>query len=392
MAFSDGRRVEDNGPSTPLTLDNRPKQPITQSQYGYTPEGGYFVPSKLAGYGTEGFGQAWDSYLNLQNKSHVYDPNVASKDLSNYARIFQEQFNDAVGRDPTNQEYDRFYRDIVAPQGSFPGGSFPGIPQLMDLTRNFVLNSYGGLASKEKQAKIATDAQGKAGDINGVYQQLLGHGASQSELDHFGKMLASGELDPYELNQFVQQLPEYQQKQDAQFRSGLNDELGKYDQSVFDREKENVISRFSQAGRLNSPSLDYALTDLMGKISENRSNYLAQLSAQQYGGNKDSARADYQTTLSKMLEGQNYNRARTDQLSDFYRGRSNDIADYQTQRSAYMDYLKAMPQQQSGSGIGGAIGSVIGTGIGAYTGGPAGAQAGAKAGQSLGGIYDYYNQ
>lgn len=278
------------------------------------------------------------------------------------------------------------------------------------------------LAQVAEQEKNSPEALNKkyqegatqyGGQVGNVFQDLLKRGASQPELDHFGKMLASGQLDEYTLRQFVSQLPEYRQREDeaaaatratedTAAREQLASELGKYDQEAFSKAKENVISRYAQAGIQNSSALDFALTNLMGDIQKERSAYLADVARRDYEsnrgfrredylGNKDLLRQDYMTNLDRMFGSQDYARSRSDQLSDMMRGRSYNVADYTTQRNDLLNLLNEQRNQgQRRGGIGGLVGGLVGAGVGSMAG-PQGAMAGYNIGQGTGGIYDYLN-
>lgn len=228
--------------------------------------------------------------------------------------------------------------------------------------------------SPENLAKKAPD---QSGHVNEIFQQLLSRGASKDEVDYFGRMLASGEVTPYEVNQFVQQLPEYKTNQDKAFRSGLEQELSGYDDKAFNREKENILSRYTQAGIQNSSALDFAMTDALSKLAENRGGYLAQLSASQYGGNKDAARQDYQTSLSRLFDNQDYSRGRANQGLDYLTQRADQGVDYQRQRDDYLSYLNSQPKRQGngllGSSLAGAGALAPLGGYGALAGGALGA-------------------
>src|SRR5574340_323245 len=67
--------------------------------------------------------------------------------------------------------------------------------------------------------------------VNQLFQSTLGRAPSQDELSHYGTLLASGQADPYQLSQFLQSLPEYQNAQDTKFRQGLDTELQQSDQA-----------------------------------------------------------------------------------------------------------------------------------------------------------------
>lgn len=314
--------------------------------------------------------------------SYQGDLKTRQSDEQHYAWL---AFNKFFGREPTDPELAQAtaaYRSGDANRPNVQGGD-AFVAQMFQNENNTPDKMYA-----REQEELLKKAPEKYGDVDAIYQELYKRGASQGELDHFGKMLASGEVDPYELRQFVMAQPEYQAGEDKKFRGELAEELGGYEQDVFDKEKENVISRFAKAGRLNSSSLDYALTDLMGKISQERSKYLATVSANQYEGNKDAAREDYRIGLERMFGREDYGRTRADQLEDMLTKRSWEIGDYATEAEAYE---RAMRNARGGGGMGKGIGALAGGAIGSFWG-PAGAQAGMGVGGAGGGLFDYYNQ
>jgi hypothetical protein len=104
-----------------------------------------------------------------------------------------------------------------------------------------------------------------------------------------------------------------------------------------------VISRFASAGRLGSSALDFALTDLMGKVAEKRQGFLANLSANQYQGNKESARADYGNVLNGMQDTTSYER----DLNNTYRTRGWNVQDYNTQKQDWQEALRNAQKKPS---------------------------------------------
>lgn len=254
------------------------------------------------------------------------------------------------------------------------------------------------MAEREKNSPqaLSKKAPEHYGAVDKTVSDFLQRSATPEERDHFGAMLARGEITSYDLQQFIKAQPEYQTTQDKQFRSGLNEELVGYDTDFFNKAKENVISRFAKnqpgASLTNNPSLDYALTELMGNISKERSKYLAGLSADQYRGNKGAAREDYRTNLDRMFGGQDYTRARSDQMYDYARGRADNAYDYVTQRNDYMEYLNRMKGGRGKDPWGQMGGGLLGAGIGGAMGGPAGAQAGYQIGSGAGSMFDYWNR
>lgn len=281
-----------------------------------------------------------------------------------------DTFSQMLGRAPTSSEFAQIMPYFRGPGGADTGRS--AVAQFAERYKN----------SPEALGKRAPEQYGKVGD---VFQDLLKRGASQDELDYFGRALATGEITPYEVRQFVQQMPEYRTEQDKQFRSGLASELEGYDTSFFNKAKEDVISRFSQntGGAGRSSALDFALTNLMGDIAKERGKYLSGISAQQYGGNKEAAREDYRGTMDRYMGDLSYNRQRGDQYMDALRDRSWNARDYEIQRD---DYARMLGQGggRRGGGMGGAFGPLLGAGIGALGGGLVSGGMGAGAGAQLG--------
>lgn len=293
------------------------------------------------------------------------------------ANIYREASN-LLGRDLTQNEFARF-----APY--FGTGS----PRDIENGRA-ALAAFAEQEAKSPQALQAKSGQ-YSGDVNSIFNDLLKRGASQEEINHFGGLLASGEVDPYTLRQFVQQLPEYTSARDQESRSRLNDELSQYDQQFFSKGKEDVISRYAKAGIQNSPSLDFALTNLMGDIQKERSAYLSKLAREDYSKGRDVQRDDYLTSLNRMFGEQDYGRQKGDAYSNLLLNRSFNSQDYQRQQDDLMRLLSNQPRQKRG-GAGQLIGGLAGAGIGyGLTRSPQGAQAGYSIGSGVGGGYDYLN-
>lgn len=177
--------------------------------------------------------------------------------------------------------------------------------------------------------------------VNQMVQQLLGRPASQDELTHYGTILASGQADAYTVGQFIQSLPEYQNAQDTKFRQGLDQQLQDSDLNFFNRAKGSIAERYALMGRATSPAVDVAMTDLAAQLSEKRQNYLAQLSAGQYGGNKAAALGQYESNRQNLVDRSN---ASTNANYGAYTGnvnRFNNLQDYNTQA---MNWQNAMEQ------------------------------------------------
>jgi hypothetical protein len=287
----------------------------------------------------------------------------------------QNVFNsiaDALGRIPSEDEY---------------ANLLPIWRQDADLGRQAVSNY-----KKTSPDYLKAKAGEYSGDVGGVFQSLLNRGATQAELQHFGQLMATGEVDPYEIEQFVKSGTEYQTKQDTAFRSGLNTELQAAEAPETARQRENILSRYASMGRTGSSALDFAITDMLGKVAEKRQGFLANLSASQYGSNKATARSDYETSLGDYMKNWEAEKSK----GPSYLNRAWNIGDYNRQSQDYANWVNS---QKRKSGLGGGIGSLVGAGVGALgaglvTGGmgaPAGAALGASLGGGGGGLYDYFN-
>jgi hypothetical protein len=209
-------------------------------------------------------------------------------------------------------------------------------------------NAYlAELAEQYKKSPEYLDKQAGqySGQVGEMVKSLLGRDAKQDELDYYGKYLARG-MDPFELRKQLEGSQEYQGAQDKSFREGLASELEGYDTSFFNKAKEGVLSRFSKAGGGvgQSSALDFALTDLMGQIAEKRGSYLAGISSQQYGGNKENARNDYQAGMNRYFQDQDYDRNKRDAELGYYRSRSDADSDYTRQKNDYYDMIARSKQ------------------------------------------------
>lgn len=243
-------------------------------------------------------------------ESSQTDPNRGvyawGDDANRTYQLAYNSFKELFGRAPTQNEFN-------SAMGAFQGANsaINGRAYLAQLQNQYKQNPF--LDPSNPQAN--RNPQDIQGEIAGQFRTILGRDATADELQHFSQAIQSGQTDAYGISSFLKQQPEYTNAQDKQFRSGLNDELAGYDQQSFDRQKNDVYSDYASRGLGQSSSLDYALTDLMGKLSENRGKYLSGLSAQQYGGNKDLAIGGYKNTLDQLYNQNQQQRGQNSQYA-----------------------------------------------------------------------------
>lgn len=295
-------------------------------------------------------------------------------------------FTKEFGRNPTQSELDML------------AGTYAGDPnftndaqgkQAVSQYFNSIANSPDNL-NKNKQAQLNADAPKYYDQINGLFQSKLGRDANDAEKEHFGTLMAGGNVDSYAIGQFLDALPENVQKQDAAFRSNLSNTLQGQDSQYY---KEQILpalqANAAKQGRsLDSSGVTNSLALAAQQQNREREGFLSGLTAQQYAGSQGLAQQAYQQAYGNYQDLQNYNTNRNAQLSDAFQGRVNSISDYNIQKQAYDQYLQRYGKRSSGGGIGSLIGTGLGAGLGALFAAPTGGLsigAGAALGGSIGG-------
>lgn len=233
----------------------------------------------------------------------------------------------------------------------------------------FVYQMLQGLTSPD-QAKPQYD------NVNQIFQGTLQRDATQQEKDHFGTLLANGQLDQYSLGTWLQQLPESVQKQDKTFREGLNSDLQKQDAQYYNEQIMPGISQnFAKNGRsFDSSAYQQALAQAAQGQNRQREGFLSNLTASQYGGSQANARQDYLNNI-----------ARGYQTQDAVTARGNEISNFNMQKQAYDQYLSRYGKRSNAAGIGSLAGGVLGGVAGSFSGTPFGVAAGYQMGSALGG-------
>jgi hypothetical protein len=330
--------------ATPYDQLTPDQQAILFGTPGYTP--GY--NSKDQGSYERNFNQVYNNFTPDQLLKRYGQGNQSQFTMGEDQAGYQlySTFKSLFGRDITSSEYAQLAPAFQGPNGAINGrAALANLQQMYKSNPNIDPNSAN---SNLKPSDISNQ-------VSQQFQSVLGRDPTSDELSHFSQAIQTNQIDAYGLSSFLKQQPEYTNAQDKTFRSGLNTELQNYDTQEFNREKGDVISAygangmaagFDANGKSLSPSLDYALTDLMGKISSNRSAYLANLSASQYGGNKDLAVGNYQNTLGQMY---NQNQQNTNAQRSYGQQLMNQGfqgADYTTQRNDFMNYANSIPQQK----------------------------------------------
>ncbi len=282
-------------------------------------------------------------------------------------------FQNTYGRAPTANEY-AMYGNVQTSGGN--------VESEIAAAKAAEDNSPTNIAKREQEKQLA-EAPKHYDAVNSLFQSTLGRAATQDELSHFGSLLSSGTTDQYQLSQWLQQQPEYQTTQNNKFTAGLSDKLAGYDKQYFSNSiLPSIQEQFAKQGRsFDSSAFANSATQSAEQQNTQRQQYLAQLSAQQYGGVQDRAYNDYAAQV------QNQNNLTNSGIQAQYAatqanlGRVQNINDYSMQQNAYNNYLAKYGKRSNG--LGGLIGTVGGALLGGFL--PGGSIAGAQLGSSLGG-------
>lgn len=284
--------------------------------------------------GAEGDVSRYEEVYNRPGSDSNHGVYAWGDDANRTYQLAYNSFKQMFGRPPTQNEFAQV-------MGAFQGANsrITGNAYLAQLQQQYQANPALDPSSSTNIANRKPEDISK--NVSQQFQTILGRDATPDELQHFTEAIRSNQTDTYGLSAFLKQQPEYTNAQDKQFRGGLNDELAGYDQKAFDRMKGDVMQDYASRGINNSPSLDYALTDLMGKLAENRGKYLASISTAQYGGNKDLAVGGYRNTLDQMYANNQSQRQGNMAYGQDLINRGFAGADYGQQMRDYMNQMNS---------------------------------------------------
>lgn len=225
-------------------------------------------------------------------------------------------------------------------------------------------------------------ADSQADAIKQLYQQYLGRPATDQEVNYLDQFAQAGHIQPFQLGQIIQGLPEYQNKALGQYGQQYSDQLGQSDNRLLNLAKQSITQDFAQNGRSNFDpgNASYGSSGFYGAFANAAQNLATQRQSALssfYGGG-------YNNILGAQ-QGQGNNQLGIGQQriqGDLDYSRS--IADYYRQANDYNGYLNQqhrLNNQSAALGIGGAL---LGAGIGGSYGGIGGARLGAGIGSLFG--------
>ena len=307
---------------------------------------------------------------------------MARQDFAeHYAR---QAFKELLGRDPSPAELAQVVPIFMGtdPNIHDVAGGRAVVAQIAQAEQNAPEKVYA-----RQQAQYQADAPKFYDQVNAQFQQNLGRDATDAEKSHFGVLLASGQVDPYTINQFISTLPDAVKKQDEAFRKDLSGSLQSQDAQYYREQIAPALAaQAAKAGRSpESSGVQNALALAAQQQNRQRESFLSNISASQYGGQQALAQGAYQQAYGNYQGLQDYSRQRSNYLQDAATARIQGLQDFNMQKQAYDEYLRRYGKRQSPVG-GGVQGAFSGGLTGGLVGGPWGAGIGAGLGGLLGGF------
>ena len=328
---------------------------------------------------------------NLLSKKNPLDPSMNTEkvksDIPNSAdnqyvrgelNGYIDKYANALGITLSPQQKQEVLDKIWTPFGGDGNVSVEKRSNAIDQALNFLTPV---LSQIKLNPTVGDDKIAQAGN---VLKTVLGRDATPDEASYFAKELAQGKT-PYELQQELMSLPEYQKTQAAKDREALGQELLTQQQLAFQKATPTIISQFMKAGRIGSSGLDAALANAQKELEQQRQGYLGQVGYQDLSSIRGNAYQNYNNATNQFKDifgpaGQtltNYN------LFGSAIQRMNEQRDYARQQNDYMKYLQ-MAERNNG-----VAGGIQGAMAGAQAGSAAGPW-GALIGAGLGGAAGYF--
>ena len=220
-------------------------------------------------------------------------------------------------------------------------------------------------------------------DFSNYFQQYLGRAPSTGEMQFINNAMERGDLDLGEIQQFIQGLPEAQQRRLSDQGTFLHDKLAQGEHlsldNVINRAVPQVNARLAGLGRQHSSAFEGALAQQVGQqagmLGARRQDALANF----YGGGLSNIAQQY-ANMSMGAQQRGYQQRdmktrRAWEIEDYYR-QQNDQNNYQNAHSGW-NAITPQVGLQLGAQLGGAA-------LGAY-GNYAGLKKIAGAGGGVGG-------
>lgn len=197
--------------------------------------------------------------------------------------------------------------------------------------------------------------------IEEQFRNILGREPSQAELNYFRKYMDTGDISEFEVGQYLEGLPERQEKRFQGQLGQFGQMLGQYDTAVLNKATDIARSRQVQMGRGESSAFGAQIAQAGQNLAQSRQPMLAQF---------------YQQGMSNI--GQNYlqrsygAQERAYSLADQREAYNRSVQDYYRQKNDEQDALRGQSSRNLQSSLLGAGLGLVSGGVGGYLGGLAG--------------------
>ena len=306
-----------------------------------------------------------------------------SQNESNISQRINNQFQQLFGRAPTQAEYAQIrpqYTIAGNPNGANSDQGDAFIAQMYTAQQNTPEALY-----KKQQADLTAQAPQFADKVGQMFQSNLGRDATDAEKTHFGMLLASGQ-DPYEIQQALQSTTEYQTRATEDYTKRLGSQLQATNADYFSKYiAPDLQAKAAQSGRsYDSSGVNAQLANAAQGQNYDLQNYLAQVSASQYGASTAADQNRYNSLYANYQNLGNSNISNALSNQNYFNQRSNSVNDYNTQMGAYNSYLQNYGKRNNNQAWGSLAGGIAGGALGSF-GGPGGTLIGYQLGSGLGG-------
>ena len=263
--------------------------------------------------------------------------------------------------------------------------------QLAEARRNADVGSWGGSeADREHWLRRAGEVEGAIARLKETgttperqqfleaqFQSVLNRPPNPEEIKFFDKILKSGDLQPYEVGLFLQNLPEVQQPRLEAQGKQLEGYLGASDTELLGRAADVARGQAVRLGRPDTSMIGSQIASAGRDLAINRRDILANF----YGGGLQNI-SNWYANMSNQSLGRAY--GLRDETRTFERDKQLAQLNYDTQKRDYQNALNDYYRRSKNQTFAGLAGASIGAGLGALTGNPYAAVGGANLGYRLG--------
>ncbi len=199
--------------------------------------------------------------------------------------------------------------------------------------------------------------------IQEQFQAILGRAATPSELQYLGKFMDEGHLQPQEIGQFLQSMPEFQQTQLNKNTQAYGAQLNEQNKAILDQAGAAANSRFASLGRPNTSAQGASVLQAGGQLAQQRQSLLADFYGRGLNQNQALGAQQGSYALQRGYGQRDEQKRRNWEIEDYYRQQN----DFNTSQNARSGFKFLTPEFVANAGV-----KVAGMYAASKTGGAAG--------------------